>query len=160
MKNHNYYLKHKCHELAGKVTYFNQKLQSFQTKFGLSDTVTASLHVCISEVPLHLYEGAAKRVQGKREKEFHPAIKRFALTLHLCSAKAYRLILISDSIISTTDLIPYSHMFRLPALLTLAKCVRLLQGIFTPVENKCSDRSKEVKLPVLVGNYDRQTIDQ
>ena len=107
LKNHNYFLKRKCHELADKVTYLNQKLQSLQTKFELSDRVTASLHECISEVPLHLYEGAAKRVQGKREKEFHPAIKRFALTLHLCSAKAYRLILISDSIISTTDLIPY-----------------------------------------------------
>ena len=75
LKNHNYFLKRKCHELADKVTYLNQKLQSLQTKFELSDRVTASLHECISEVPLHLYEGAAKRVQGKREKEFRPAIK-------------------------------------------------------------------------------------
>ena len=46
LKNHNYYLKRKCHELADKVTYLNQKLQSLQTKFELSDRVTASLHEC------------------------------------------------------------------------------------------------------------------
>ena len=54
---------------------------------------------CASEVPLHLFESTVKHARGKRDKIYHPAIRKFALSLHLCSAKAYRLHLYTYSYI-------------------------------------------------------------
>ena len=86
----NYYLKRKNAVLTEKVRDLQKRVKDLQSKFDLSDNLVEDLKNCVSDVPLHLLEGTAKRVHMKRDKCFHPSIKRFALTLHLCSSKAYR----------------------------------------------------------------------
>ena len=86
-----YYLKRKSDSLQYTLSDLKQKLSELQTQFDLSSRIIDDLNNCASEVPRHLFESTAKRARGERSKSFHPAIRKFALSLHLCSAKAYRL---------------------------------------------------------------------
>lgn len=94
-----YYLKRKSDSLQNNLSDLKQKLSELQKQFDLSSRIVDDLNKCASEVPLHLFESTAKHARGKRDKIYHPAIRKFALSLHLCSAKAYRLHLYTYSYI-------------------------------------------------------------
>ena len=90
LKKSNGYLKRKQSDMKDKVGQLNQKISELDRKFEVSHTLVESLNQCMSEVPRQLFEETSKRARKIRTKVYHPAIRKFALTLHLCSAKAYR----------------------------------------------------------------------
>jgi septal ring factor EnvC (AmiA/AmiB activator) len=67
-------------------------ITELQTELKLSNEALAVLSNCASAVPKELLLRTAKKMkyEGKLLEEFHPAIREFAMTLHLYSAKAYR----------------------------------------------------------------------
>ena len=91
LQQSNYYLKLKNVIMKSSLADFKDKVKSLHKRFELSHSLVESLTQCTSEVPKELFELTGKRARGfKRPKEYHPAIKRFALTLQMCSTKAYR----------------------------------------------------------------------
>ena len=91
VKQQNYYLKRKCKSLDQTVKEFKEEVVKIQNEFNISQNVTTVLEKCASEVPAELFKSTAKRARGGRDKQYHPAIRKFALTLQLASSKAYRL---------------------------------------------------------------------
>lgn len=89
--NSNYYFKRKSINLRCSLAELKDKMHEMKTKFDLSSSLMDKLSKCASEVPKELFESAAKRAAGGRVRSYHPALRKFALSLHLCSAKAYRL---------------------------------------------------------------------
>ena len=87
----NQYLKRANAKLKESLTDFKAKVESLKSDFNISHNVATVLSKCASEVPAQLFESTAKRVCGaNRIREYHPAIRKFALTLQLASSKAYR----------------------------------------------------------------------
>ena len=90
LKRANYTLKRKYTLLKATYADFKERVKNLHKRYELSHSLVESLSKCASEVPKELFEITCKRARGSRPKEYHPAIKKFSLTLHLCSAKAYR----------------------------------------------------------------------
>ena len=91
LKQANYYLKRKNNMLQSKLSDFQTKVKDLHKRYELSYSLVESLHNCTSEVPKEIFELTSKRARGiSMKKDYHPAIRKFALTLHLCSATAYR----------------------------------------------------------------------
>ena len=90
LQQQRYYLKRKSDKLANAVTDLRDKIADMTKKFDLSESSILTLNECASEVPRHLFEATVKRVRGQRDKSYHHALRKFALSLHLCSSKAYR----------------------------------------------------------------------
>ena len=90
LKQQNYYLKRKSDKLTNDVADLKVKVDELSSKFQLSQMSVLKLTQCASEVPQHLFKATMKRVCGEQDREYHPALKKFALSLHLCSSKAYR----------------------------------------------------------------------
>ena len=91
LKNSNKYLKRKQNVMQKSFDDFKNKVNELQRKYEISHVQVESLMKCACEVPSQLFEQTAKRAREIRPKEYHPSIRKFALTLHLCSVKAYRL---------------------------------------------------------------------
>ena len=90
LKRSNKGLKRRCAELKLTISDLNIKLDELHRKFEIDASFVDTLKKCVSQVPLEIFEATVKRVNGSKLKNYHPAIKRFALNLHTCSAKAYR----------------------------------------------------------------------
>ena len=89
LKRSNKGLKRRCAELKLTISDLKIKLDELHRKFEI-DAFVDTIKKCVSQVPLEIFEATIKRVNGSKLKNYHPAIKRFALNLHTCSAKAYR----------------------------------------------------------------------
>ena len=85
-----YYLKRKRLDEQSKMAELSSTLQDIQSKFALSSSMMELLSECSSEVPKHMFESTTKRMANTHDPAYHPALKKFALSLHLCSSKAYR----------------------------------------------------------------------
>ena len=82
----------KKRSLENSLSEFKEKVNQLEKDFNISHNVSALLNKCASEVPAQLFTSTAKKVAGAaREKQYHPAIRKFSLTLQLASTKAYRL---------------------------------------------------------------------
>ena len=92
MKKSMYYLKRKNSELTSSINDFKLKVESLTNELNISNNLRDGLKNCASEIPSLLFEMTAKKGKGSRTKEFHPSIKKFALTFQLASAKAYRIL--------------------------------------------------------------------
>ena len=91
LKSSNYYLKRKNMELGEKVQELKAKLEKVTNEYNLSKNNSELLKQCLVEVPYQLFESTTKRIKGiTRDRVYHPAIRKFALTLQLCSSKAYK----------------------------------------------------------------------
>ena len=86
----NHHLKRKHLVVNHRLVNLSKQLKEVKLKYDISSTMMETLNKCVNEVPKKLLEGTAKRVSGTKEKAYHPVIKKFALSLHLCSSKAYR----------------------------------------------------------------------
>ena len=84
-----HYLNRKSDSLSVTVKDLKSSLDNVKERYDIDSDVIESLKKCASDVPQHLFKSISKRARGKRDKEFHPSIKKFALSLHLCSSKAY-----------------------------------------------------------------------
>ena len=84
------YLKGKQINMKCSLQEFKRELKEIKSKFDLSTTQIDNLSLCASEVLKELFEATAKRAVGGRDRSNHPALRKFAVSLHLCSAKAYR----------------------------------------------------------------------
>ena len=71
---------------------FKLKVETLTKDLNASRNVHDGLLRCTSEVPAKLFEMTAKRARGSRIREYHPSIRKFALTLQMASSKAYRLL--------------------------------------------------------------------
>lgn len=99
LTNSNSYLKRKNNELGDKLKELKTTVNNLTKQFDISKNNIELLKSCTSELPYQLFESTAKRARGiVRDKEYHPAIRKFALTLELCSAKAYRYVHIFISV--------------------------------------------------------------
>ena len=103
LKRANYTLKRKYQLLKATYADFKEKVKNLHKRYELSHSLVESLSKCASEVPKELFELTCKRARASRPKEYHPAIKKFSLTLHLCSAKAYRFTFIFDTHICMSE---------------------------------------------------------
>ena len=104
LKKENLRLKKQNKRLRSEATYYKRKFESTQSlleelseklkgkssKFGLSKEALKMLEKCASEVPKQLFEATANKVSGSGVRMYDTAIKKFSLSLHLCSNKAYR----------------------------------------------------------------------
>ena len=90
LMSQNYYLKRKNNDSKINLMKLKEKVKELEHKFDLSNKIIKTLENCVSEVPKQLFECTAKRSKGKSEQTYHPAVKKVALSLHLCSSKAYR----------------------------------------------------------------------
>ena len=84
------YLKRKQINMESSMTEMLKTIKSLEKKFSLHRTDIDRLQNCVSEVPKELFSATAKRAEGGRVRAYHPALRKFAMTLHLCSPKAYR----------------------------------------------------------------------
>lgn len=92
-KKSSFYYKRKSINMECSLCELKTELKSLQAKFDLSTTQITTLNLCASEVPRELFESTAKRMTGTRDRSYHPALRKLAVSLHLCSPKAYRWIL-------------------------------------------------------------------
>ena len=83
------YYKRKSKDLSDQVKDLKTKLTKLKEDFNISNDIFLDLEKCSSDVPNQLLRNTVKRVKGVAEKEYHPTIRKFALTLQLCSLKAY-----------------------------------------------------------------------
>ena len=90
LKNQVNYLKRKRKEEENSLITMKNKLKELEQKFYFSEDIIRSLENCVSEVPKLIFEKMMKRAKRRDERKYHPALQRFALSLHLCSHKAYR----------------------------------------------------------------------
>jgi len=91
LKSSNYYLKRKNMELGEKVQELKAKLEKVTNEYNLLKNNSELLKQCLSEVPYQLFESTTKSIKGiNRDRVYHPAIRKFALALQLCSSKAYK----------------------------------------------------------------------
>ena len=86
----NFRLKRKCDNLNSTIGDLNIKLDLLHKKFEIESSFVEKLKNCVSEVPNEIFQATVKRIEGGRVRSYHPALKKFALSLHSCSAKAYR----------------------------------------------------------------------
>ena len=84
------YLKRKQINMESSMTEMMKKIKTLEKKFSLGKTDIETLQDCVSQVPMELFSATAKRAEGGRVRTYHPALRKFAMTLHLCSPKAYR----------------------------------------------------------------------
>ena len=84
------YLKRKRINMECSLQEFKRELKDLKSKFDISTSQINNLTSCASEVPKELFEATAKRAVGGRDRSYHPALRKFAVSLHLCSPKAYR----------------------------------------------------------------------
>jgi len=82
--------KRKNDHLQHSLEDMKEKLKETERKFQVSSNVFEQLDKCASEVPKEFFTATSKRAGGGHNRSYHPALKKFALTLHLCSPKAYR----------------------------------------------------------------------
>ena len=93
LKSSNNYLKRKSDELQTSLKDFKDQVSKLKSEFDISHNVETILKKCSSEVPEQLFKATAKRAAGvTRDRQYHPVIRKFALTLQLASSKAYRLV--------------------------------------------------------------------
>ena len=90
----NNYLKRKLEHVKIDLCDLKRELDTLKSKYDLSDKSVEKLKECASELPLKLFQTTVKRISGKRVHQFDPVMKKFALSLHLCSSKAYRYVVI------------------------------------------------------------------
>ena len=90
LRNTNIRLKRKCTSLSENSGELQKKLNDLLSNCDITNNLAESLKKCASEIPLQLVESAAKRISGKRLKSYPPQLRKFALSLQLCSSKAYR----------------------------------------------------------------------
>ena len=90
VRKSNSYLKRKNGDLLTSVSELKCRVEELTKDLGLTKNISEVLNKCTSEVPAQLFELTAKRARGVQVKQYHPAIRKFALTLQLASSKAYR----------------------------------------------------------------------
>ena len=84
------YLKRKQINMESSMIEMIKTIKSLENKFSLCRTDIDKLQDCASQVPKELFSATVKRAEGGRVRTYHPALRKFAMTLHLCSPKAYR----------------------------------------------------------------------
>ena len=89
------YLKRKNANLVTSVSELKSRVQELTNDLGLTKNISEVLKKCTSEVPAQMFEMTVKRACGVQVQQYHPAIRKFALTLQLASSKAYRYIFVN-----------------------------------------------------------------
>ena len=87
----------KKRKLEEKVERLEETITNLKEKFSIPDETLIILQSAASKVPEQLFNRTVKKIKFSEtepgtsyERTYHPALRSFALTLHLFSAQAYR----------------------------------------------------------------------
>ena len=97
LESSNTKLTKKCKGLKRKLTSIQKhfddlqrELDNMKLKYNMPDNVSETLNQCADELPRELFLSTYKKAKGITVRDYHPAVRKFSMTLHLYSAKAYR----------------------------------------------------------------------
>ena len=77
--------------LREDVASLKNTLQEIQKKHNIPDDVFKNLEQLSSQIPLEFLKKTVKNAKKSVSKQaYHPALRQFAMTLHLYSPKSYR----------------------------------------------------------------------
>ena len=84
------YYKRKAGNLQELVNNQKQLICKLKEQFGITGDVGEMLSQTSNRLPADFFKSFCKRICGSQEHEYSPEVRKFALTLQLCSLKAYR----------------------------------------------------------------------
>ena len=84
------YYKRKVLDLQQLVDNQKQLIEEIKKQYGITGEISDMLSNAADSIPADFFKSYCKRIHGSREREYSPQIRKFALTLQLCSLKAYR----------------------------------------------------------------------
>ena len=85
-----WYYKRKAENLQELVNNQKQLICKLKEQFGITGDVGEMLSKASTSLPADFFKSFCKRICGSQEHEYSPEVRKFALTLQLCSLKAYR----------------------------------------------------------------------